>query len=71
MCLLLRVQSISTLCSVETLSWLLMFWCLKLMLAAVTVPVLDRSSERATQIRRAARQALVSVRTTKRGDVPW
>ena len=46
-------------CSDEILSWLSMFWCLELTSAAVTMPVLDRPSERPIQIRQAARQAFV------------
>ena len=46
-------------CSDEILSWLLMFWCLELM------PVLDRPSECAIQIRQAARQAFVESQDDK------
>ena len=44
-------------CSDKIRNWLSMFWCLEL--TWVTMPVLDRPSERATQIRQAARQVFV------------
>ena len=40
-------------------------------MAAVMMPALDRPSERAVQIRQAARKAFVEAWTTRPCDVPW
>ena len=52
-------------CLVVTRSCRLMFWFLEQMWLAVTMPVLDRHSERAVQIRQAARKVFVESQDDK------